>query len=164
MTSNRTNFLAQKAMRKKGDTKDRAEQLLTVEILQYHAPRIIDIKTEVKVTYDREDETTRDAYPDIVFLTKEPLTNNIIRIMGQYHDTKTQTRKDEIQKEYLLQRFDTVTDVWYWEAQHTFKRNKRPLSKEELIKSHKEIKKILHGVVDLLEPSIDWLKHSQHLK
>lgn len=164
---NRTVFLAGNAMRKSGNTTNRPEQLLITEIIEYHAKNHVNVETEKQVTYRMDDGSFRDAYPDITVLEVQPNLSHrqyAIRVMGEYHDSKRQTRKDDMQKDYLLNIFDDVIDMWYYNMPFTFKRRDRLLKPEELVNAHAEVLTHLYGKISLVEPLQFWMRDSQHLK
>ncbi len=171
---NRKSFIAKQKMRQVGNTKNRAEQMLIKEVLEFHLPGFALVKTEEHITYPTEYQTVKDAWIDI-FVVLAQNTNQargdeyFIRVMGESHDTNRQESKDDLQKGYLLllqqvRPLKDVIDLWYYKMPITFKRRVRKLKESELIQAYSEIKREL-GVLPLPDkPYLHWLHNTTHIK
>jgi len=157
---NRTSFHANLGMYKAQNTADRPEQLLIKEILEYHTTAQV-IVTEKKVTYRTEFNDYRDAILDIFM----KLNGNkyAIRVMGKAHDKKIRKMKDVVQLAYLEALKYIVIDIFYYDNEVTFKRNRTKLTEIELIQAFYEIKSIFGDMMDD-HPSEKWLLNSEHKK
>lgn len=168
----RANFIMR---RKKNNDKDRPEQLLIAEVLQHHLSPNVTVKTEQVIHYITESHRPTHAKIDIyvVYQGKEytkPM-EYLLRVMGEYHDSKFQTRKDDLQRSYLmalpppLRNIATVYDLWYHKMPVTFKRNKQKLSKVEIKESYNEIFTQCKRFFDLpKDPLESWLNTSIHIR
>ena len=147
-------------MHKAKKTKDRPEQLLIKEILEYHTNSSI-LETEKTVTYMTEFNDQKEARLDIFMVLDDK--EFAIRVMGPAHDRKIRKQKDSIQKDYLQREGYVVIDIWYHENEVTFKRNKRKLKESELLQAFNEMI-VMFG--DLMEelPNKQWLLNSEHKK
>ncbi len=168
MKTNRSSSLAKKAMREKGATSNRPEQLLVAEILKYHVTETVTTEAKLKNLHavDALDFTgKRVPRPDILMEYQEQ--KFVIRINGPYHDTDKQTKKDNAQKIFLeMQTKDhyRVIDVSYVRHELLFERNKRKLTKLELYHAldllHSEF--LIHGIVFNHLRTAEWIENSQH--
>ena len=146
---NTTRSRAKKAMRKKGSTKYRPEQILVYDIISECDIGIRIIEMEFKPTNILPLEGTdltgeRSPILDI-YLQDDNFTNYAIRLNGPYHDEQKQERKDFIQKTFLEMQPEKwrVIDFNYITMQNVFKRNLRKLTPGELILAFNEIKRNL---------------------
>jgi len=168
MKINRSSSLAKKAMRKKGDTSNRPEQLLLKEILEYHLT--CTVTTEVKLknlhAVDALDFTgKRSPQIDIVLEMNRP-QKFLIRVNGPYHDTDKQSKYDRAQKLFLEMQKEwyTVIDVSYVRHELLFERYNRKLIKMELYQVldllHSEFS--IYGIIFDHTRTPEWLKNSLH--
>ena len=157
---NRQPFFASTNMRKKGDTKKRPEQKLLFEILENHISLHSKLEMEYKVHYRTEFDTEKDATLDIYleFIDRK----YAIRMMGGYHDTDHQEKKDDLQAAYLKELGYQVIDVGYVRCPYLFKRHETKLYVGELILAYKEVLPMLRGVGLPPKHSPAWIKNSEH--
>lgn len=168
MKTNRSSSFAKKAMREKGDNKNRPEQLLVAEILEYHVTEIVTTEAKLKDLHavDALDFTgKRSPRPDILFEIHE--TKFIVRVNGASHDTAKREKYDNAQKIFLeLQEkvHYRVIDVSYVRHELLFERYKRKLTKLELYKVldllYAEF--LIYGIVFNFARTEEWLNNSQH--
>jgi len=143
---NRTRSKAKAGMRKSGNKSFRPEQKLVHDILKECAIGITELQMEYKpksiVPLKGTDLTgIRSPTLDIYFKFED--TEVAIRLNGPYHDELKQERKDNIQQLFLENQPIPwqVFNFKYWDMQYVFKRNKRKLTKSELIQAYNEIKR-----------------------
>lgn len=147
---NTTRSRAKKAMRKKGSTKYRPEQILVHDIIkECHVGGLKKIEMEFKpanILPLEGTDLTGDRSPILdIYLQDGNMTNYAIRLNGPYHDELKQERKDYVQKTFLEMQPEkwVVIDFNYVTMQNVFKRNLRKLTPGELILAYNEIKKYL---------------------
>ena len=168
MKTNRSSSFAKKAMREKGDNKNRPEQLLVSEILQYHVTDTVTTEAKLKDLHavDALDFTGRRApRPDILFEMHQ--TKFIVRVNGPSHDTDKREKYDNAQKIFLEMQEKNhyrVIDVSYVRHEILFERYKRKLTKLELYKVldllYAEF--LIHGIVFNFARTSEWLENSSH--
>lgn len=160
---NRSNFISEYFMRKKGNTKNRPEQMLVFDILGFHC-KYEQIETEYKVRYKTEWNDYRDAILDI-FLKANGISY-AIRVMGKSHPRSKKTmkgRKDSLQKDYLQRDDYHVIDIWHDTCPMVFLRNERKLTDVELLIAFGELQaNIPYLLPDI--PSKEWLEKTEHKK
>jgi hypothetical protein len=155
-------FKKNAAMRLSGNTKDRPEEKLVHEIIQFHA-KYIKLEEQKNIKYITEQELEKDSWVDIYL--KDKWGEVIVRIMGEYHDEPRQAKKDSLQHDYLVRDLYKVVDVWYWQYPGVFLRRERKLSQFELETAYKELREALTGVIFLPpKPHEAWLNGTGHKK
>jgi len=159
-------------MRANPNPKNRPEQLLIAEIIEWHLPGTSLVKTEERVDYVNEFHENRYAEIDIFVVyppTEIPPWEYLIRVMGEYHDPEYQRRKDEIQKGYLealkhVRKIRAIIDLWYTVMPMTFKRREGKLKKSEALEAYMEVRRELIKYFPLpKEPEQRWLDESTHI-
>lgn len=152
-------------MRAANQTKNRPEQLLIKEVLEYHLHGSFRIETEKIITYPHESHEIRKAVIDIFVVysqNHEKPREYLIRVQGPSHAIDDPV--DQLQKSYLLA-FGTanarqVIDLWYYKMPHTWKAKKK-LKEEDLRKAFYEIYNELSNYFKLSSnPSKNWLARS----
>lgn len=158
-----TRFMANSAMRKKGGQKrDRPEEKMVYEILEYHA-KYNSLKEQVKIVYKTEQNRDKEAIVDILLL--DSLGAVVIRINGDYHEEPSQEERDELQKLYLERDKYIIVDFDKWKYPILFKRNKRKLTRDEAYTAYNELRECLVDTVFLPSvPKDEWLAESKHIK
>ena len=166
MKTNRTSSIAKKRMREKGDTSNRPEQLLLKEILQYHVRGRVETEAKLENLKDVDALTftgNRSPRPDIL-LTYYTNQKFVIRVNGPYHDSRE--KYDRAQKLFLEMQEPPyiVIDVSYVRHEILFERNKRKLTRIELLKVLDLIRLEFAGYGIFLNPSKteNWLRYSEH--
>lgn len=170
-----TRFQISNNMRKARNTRNRPEQMLIAEVITHHLFPNVTVKTEERINYITESHQAKWADIDVFVVWKSPENSRpmeyLIRVMGPPHDEPRQSKKDDLQRSYLmaiqpsLRYIETVIDLWYYKMPITFKRNKTKLRKFELIIAYNEISKQTRGLFHLPEhPNESWLDNSTHLK
>jgi hypothetical protein len=172
-----TRFRANSAMHRKGKGKgdeDRPEQLLIAEVIEHHLSPNVKVLTEEVINYVTESHQSTFAKIDVYVVWQSPEDSQpgeyLLRVMGQYHDTKKQRLHDDLQRSYLmrlhppLRRIITVCDLWYHLMPTTFKRNKRKLNKDEALQAYDEISKQAYMFNLPEKPFGSWLETSVHIK
>lgn len=139
MKVNRTNSIAKKAMRKKGDTSNRPEEKLACNIIALHLPKIIQIESQKIIWFN----DINYAKLDIHFVISSG-QKYAIRLNGPPHDGLKAQRHDRRQQIYLEERGYIVIDFWYNKMEKLFLRYERLLTDEELKEAYFEIKNILN--------------------
>lgn len=168
MKINRSSSIAKKRMREKGDNKNRPEQLLVKEILEYHVTGTVTTEAKLRGLHkvDALDFTgLRSPRPDI--LLEQEFRKFVIRVNGPSHDTEKRERYDRAQKLFLeMQKEDPyiVIDISYVRHKTLFERHDRKLSKIELYQVldmlHSEF--LIYGLVFDHTRTSAWLEYSEH--
>ncbi len=158
----KSRFIANSAMRKAGNTKNRPEELLVFEIIKYHATyNKLDSQRNIK--YTNEQGVIKDSFVDIYF--KDKFGEIVLRLMGEYHDELRQQRKDLLQSEYLQRDLYKVIDIWYWDRPGIFLRRERKMYPGELETAYNELRSLIEGLIWMPpKPSMEWLSQSLHRK
>jgi len=163
-------------MRVNPNPRNRPEQLLIAEILEWHIPGTCLVKTEETVNYVNEFHEKRHADIDIFIVYYNSQTSDnkpweyLIRVMGEYHDPEYQRRKDDIQKGYLealkhVRKIRAIIDLWYTEMPKIFKRRDGLLKKLEAEEAYQEVYRQLIKYFSLPKRSdAKWLSTSRHIK
>ena len=163
MRVNRTNFIANRAMRKKGNTKNRFEQVLAANLIKYHLKDYTTVETEYKLkglVPIGDDDFTGNKAPQPDIFIQYFNKRIIIRVNGPYHDSRTDY--DWVQKEFLERQPNpyTVVDFNHDVMPTLFATHIKRPTIEECVTVYSEIYTQISWLLPIpLYPNPDLIKH-----